>query len=93
MGSDPDFAGPDFVADFGVDLLALTRASDGAKTSETLTFDGVAAIGFYNVNGFAVARVPGEAASEAANLLPISSSLVIVEVNDSGSVGVCVKGR
>ena len=83
----------------GVDIATLTAAGTGATitefatrktTQEVLVYNQLTTTGqILNFNGVVSSRVPGESVNEAANLLPLSSSLFVVE--GDRSTGLCRK--
>lgn len=83
----------------GKDVATLTAAGTGTTitklvprkvTQEVLVYNQLTAEGqILNFDGVVSSRVPGESVNEAANLLPLSSSMFVVE--SDLSTGLCRK--
>ena len=83
----------------GADVAGLTVAGTGATitqlaprkvTQEVLAYNQLATTGqILNFDGVVTSRVPGESVADAANLLPLSSTLFVVE--GDRSTGLCRK--
>lgn len=68
----------------------ITERATGRVTQEVVAYNQLAVTGqILPFDGVLTSRVPGEAISEAANILPLSSSLVVVE--GDRSTGLCRK--
>lgn len=83
----------------GKDVATLTAAGTGTTitnlvsgkvTQEVLVYNQLSTTGqILNFNGVVSSRVPGESVNQAANLLPLSSSMFVVE--SDLSTGLCRK--
>ena len=70
--------------------VTITERTTGKVTQEVLAYNQLAVTGqILPFDGTLTSRVPGEAIAEAANILPLSSSLIVVE--GDRSTGLCRK--
>ena len=70
--------------------ITITNRATGRAGQEVLTYNQLAVAGqILPFDGTMISRVPGEAIMESANILPLSSSLIVVE--GDRSTGLCRK--